>query len=109
MQRELPLRLGERHNDHTYSVLQILLIENNPAADKIRAALAAAGSGSFDVEWVRQLSEGLARLSKEELTLSYSSCPCPIVAVLRRSTSCSASRPTSRFWSSATVTKPWRK
>src|SRR5882672_2022219 len=65
MQRELPLRLDERHNDHTDSVLQILLIENNPAAaDKIRAALAAAGSASFDVEWVRQLSEGLARLTK---------------------------------------------
>jgi len=44
---------------------KILLIENDPAlADKIRAALAAAGSGSFDVEWVRQLSRGLARLSK---------------------------------------------
>src|SRR6266567_4356027 len=44
---------------------KILLIENDPAlADKIRAALAAAGSGSFDVEWVRQLSEGLARLTK---------------------------------------------
>ena len=44
---------------------KILLIENDPAAaDKIRAALAAAGSGSFVVEWVRQLSEGLERLSK---------------------------------------------
>src|SRR6202521_2311747 len=44
---------------------KILLIQNDPAAaDRIRAALAAAGSGSFDVEWVRQLSEGLARLSK---------------------------------------------
>jgi diguanylate cyclase (GGDEF)-like protein/PAS domain S-box-containing protein len=44
---------------------KILLIENDPAAaDKIRAALAAAGSGSFDVEWVRQLSKGLARLTK---------------------------------------------
>jgi diguanylate cyclase (GGDEF)-like protein/PAS domain S-box-containing protein len=43
---------------------KILLIENDPAvADKIRAALAAADSGSFDVEWVRQLSEGLERLS----------------------------------------------
>ena len=43
----------------------ILLIENDPAAaDKIRTALAAAGGGSFDVEWVRQLSEGLERLSK---------------------------------------------
>jgi hypothetical protein len=39
-------------------ILQILLIENDPAvADKIRAALAAADSGSFDVEWVHQLSE----------------------------------------------------
>src|ERR1700675_4019244 len=44
---------------------KILLIEDDPAAaDKIRAAVAAAGSGSFDVEWVRQLSQGLARLSK---------------------------------------------
>src|SRR5580700_1536710 len=44
---------------------KILLIQNNPAAaDKIRAALAAAGSGSFDVEWVRQLSEGQARLAR---------------------------------------------
>src|ERR1700674_1250560 len=44
---------------------KILLIQNDPAAaDRIRAALTAAGSGSFDVEWVRQLSEGLARLSK---------------------------------------------
>jgi diguanylate cyclase (GGDEF)-like protein/PAS domain S-box-containing protein len=44
---------------------KILLIEDDPAAaDEIRASLAAAGSGSFDVEWVRQLSEGLARLSK---------------------------------------------
>jgi DNA-binding response OmpR family regulator len=45
---------------------KILLIENDPAAAKeIRAALAASGSGSFDVEWVRRLSEGLARLSKK--------------------------------------------
>src|ERR1700676_2414065 len=45
---------------------KILLIQNEPAAaDKIRAALAAAGSGSFDVEWVRNLSEVLARLSKQ--------------------------------------------
>ena len=44
---------------------KILLIESDPvAANEIRAALAAAGSGSFDVEWVRQLSEGLERLSK---------------------------------------------
>jgi diguanylate cyclase (GGDEF)-like protein/PAS domain S-box-containing protein len=45
---------------------KILLIENDPAvADKIRAALATADSDSFDVEWVRQLSEGLERLSKK--------------------------------------------
>src|ERR1700730_15279274 len=44
---------------------KILLIESDPvAADEIRAALAAAGGGSFDVECVRQLAEGLARLSK---------------------------------------------
>ena len=44
---------------------KILLIESDPAAaDAIRAALTAAGSGSFDVQWVRQLSEGLERLSK---------------------------------------------
>jgi diguanylate cyclase (GGDEF)-like protein/PAS domain S-box-containing protein len=45
---------------------KILLIENGPAAaNAIRAALAAPSSGSFDVEWVRQLSEGLERLSKK--------------------------------------------
>ena len=45
--------------------LKILLVESDPiAADKIRAALAVAGSISFEVEWVRQLSDGLARLSK---------------------------------------------
>src|SRR5216684_5797504 len=44
---------------------KILLIESDPvAAKEIRAALAAATSGSFDVEWARQLSEGLERLSK---------------------------------------------
>jgi diguanylate cyclase (GGDEF)-like protein/PAS domain S-box-containing protein len=51
----------------TESILppKILLIENDPAgADRICAALADTSSGSFDVEWVRQLSEGLARLSK---------------------------------------------
>ena len=45
---------------------KILLIENNPvSANAIRAALAGAGSGSFDLEWVRQLSEGLARLGEK--------------------------------------------
>jgi CheY-like chemotaxis protein len=47
---------------------KILQIENDPAtADQIRAALAGAGNGSFDVEWVCQLSVGLARLSKKEI------------------------------------------
>src|ERR1700736_6162473 len=45
---------------------KILLIDNDPAAaDRILAALAATGSGSFDVEWVLQLSGGLERLSKK--------------------------------------------
>src|SRR5437660_4498637 len=44
---------------------KILLIENDPtAANEIRAALALASGGFFEVEWVRQLSEGLARLAK---------------------------------------------
>jgi diguanylate cyclase (GGDEF)-like protein/PAS domain S-box-containing protein len=44
---------------------KVLLIENDPAgADKIHAALAGTTSGWFDVEWVRELSEGLARLNK---------------------------------------------
>src|SRR6202158_1538744 len=44
---------------------KILLVENDPsAAEKIRAALEAAGSGSFELEWVRQLSEGIGCLSK---------------------------------------------
>src|SRR5580704_15026754 len=45
---------------------KILLIENDPAAaTRIRTALATTGCGSFDVEWVRQLSDGLARLDKK--------------------------------------------
>jgi diguanylate cyclase (GGDEF)-like protein/PAS domain S-box-containing protein len=44
---------------------KILLIENHrAAADKIRETLGAAGAGSFDVEWVRELSEGLESLGK---------------------------------------------
>ncbi len=47
------------------TVPKILLIESHRAdADKIRAALAAPGTGSFDVNWVRELSEGLECLSK---------------------------------------------
>jgi diguanylate cyclase (GGDEF)-like protein/PAS domain S-box-containing protein len=45
---------------------KILLIESDPvAADEIRAALGAPGGGSFDVEWVRQLSEGIEHLNKK--------------------------------------------
>src|SRR6202795_484724 len=44
---------------------KILLVENDPAAaDKVCTARAAAGGGSFDVEWVRQLSDGVTRLNK---------------------------------------------
>ena len=51
------------HND---ACLTILLIQDNPAvAGQIGAALAAADAGSFEVEWVRQLSQGLERLSKK--------------------------------------------
>jgi DNA-binding response OmpR family regulator len=46
--------------------LKILLVENDPAVgNEIRAALAMPESGSFEVEWVRQLSEGLASLAKK--------------------------------------------
>src|SRR5882672_10292520 len=42
---------------------KILLIENDPAsANAIQAALADSTTGPFDVDWVRQLSEGLAHL-----------------------------------------------
>ena len=45
---------------------KILLIENDPGcANAIRGALAAADTGSFEVEWVRRLSEGLEHLSKK--------------------------------------------
>jgi diguanylate cyclase (GGDEF)-like protein/PAS domain S-box-containing protein len=46
--------------------LKILLIENDPAAaNEIRTALTVVGGSSFDVEWVRQLSDGLERLGKK--------------------------------------------
>jgi diguanylate cyclase (GGDEF)-like protein/PAS domain S-box-containing protein len=48
--------------------LKILLIQNDPAAaEEIRLALTVAGAGSFDVEWVHQLSEGLQLLKKEKI------------------------------------------
>jgi len=50
----------------TTSFPKILLIQNDPAsAGEICAALVAADSGSFEVEWVRQLSEGLERITKK--------------------------------------------
>jgi diguanylate cyclase (GGDEF)-like protein/PAS domain S-box-containing protein len=46
---------------------KLLLVDNDPAvAERIRMALAS--SGSFDVEWVRQLSVGLDRLGKKGIT-----------------------------------------
>jgi diguanylate cyclase (GGDEF)-like protein/PAS domain S-box-containing protein len=47
---------------------KILLIENDPAvAETIREALVAVDRGSFVLEWVQQLSDGLTRLSKKEI------------------------------------------
>jgi diguanylate cyclase (GGDEF)-like protein/PAS domain S-box-containing protein len=46
--------------------LKILLIENDSAAaTEIRAALTAGGGVPFEVEWVRQLSDGLERLNEK--------------------------------------------
>jgi diguanylate cyclase (GGDEF)-like protein/PAS domain S-box-containing protein len=51
---------------HNNGCLTILLLQNNPAvAGQIGVALAASDAGSFEVEWVRQLSRGLERLSKK--------------------------------------------
>ncbi len=48
---------------------QILLIESDPvAASNIRNALAAAGGELLEVEWVRQLSEGLERLARKGIS-----------------------------------------
>src|SRR5271166_3939163 len=44
-------------------VRKILLVENEPAvADAIQATLADSRTSSFGVEWVRRLSDGVARL-----------------------------------------------
>jgi len=46
----------------------ILLIDNDAAAAyDVRAEIAAAGGDSFDVEWVRQLSDGIACLGKKRI------------------------------------------
>jgi diguanylate cyclase (GGDEF)-like protein/PAS domain S-box-containing protein len=45
---------------------KILLIQNDPdGANSICGALSSSSGGSFEVEWVRQLSEGLERLMKQ--------------------------------------------
>jgi diguanylate cyclase (GGDEF)-like protein/PAS domain S-box-containing protein len=49
------------------ATLNVLLITNDPTvAEIICTSLAAAGSGSFQVKWVRRLSEGLGHLRKAE-------------------------------------------
>ena len=55
-----------RHKMTTSSLPpKILLIENDTAAaSRIRAALDENGSGPFDLEWVRQLSDGLGRVQE---------------------------------------------
>jgi diguanylate cyclase (GGDEF)-like protein/PAS domain S-box-containing protein len=51
---------------HNRECLTILLIQNDPAAaGRIGVALAAGDAGSFEVEWLRQLSHGIERLSKK--------------------------------------------
>ena len=55
----------------TKSVLssKVLLIDNHPGvAETIRAALAAPNSGSFEMECVSQLSEGLERLCQKGIS-----------------------------------------
>jgi diguanylate cyclase (GGDEF)-like protein/PAS domain S-box-containing protein len=48
-----------------YPPAKILLIENDPAvAGEIHRALAASVTGSFKVEWVRQLSDALSLVAK---------------------------------------------
>ncbi|HEY4948978.1 MAG TPA: EAL domain-containing protein [Candidatus Acidoferrales bacterium] len=48
---------------------KILLIQNDAAtAETIRTALAASTAGSFELEWVHQLSEGLARLNDKGIS-----------------------------------------
>jgi two-component system sensor histidine kinase UhpB len=52
------------------SPIKLLLIEDNPGdARLIREMLAEAETGSFALEWVPRLSEGLERLKKGEIDL----------------------------------------
>src|ERR1700693_943560 len=63
--RTFALRLDVTNNNHAYPTPRILLVENDPdAAHGIRSALAATVDGSFDVEWVRKLSESLTRMNQ---------------------------------------------
>jgi len=58
--------------------LRILLIENDSAvADAIQRALTDAHPCAFDVEWVGQLSEGLARLGKKGIAAVLLNLPLP--------------------------------
>lgn len=51
---------------HNGACLAILLVQDDPAsAGRIGVALAAGDAGSFEVEWVRRLSQGLDRLSRK--------------------------------------------
>jgi diguanylate cyclase (GGDEF)-like protein/PAS domain S-box-containing protein len=71
---------SQEHVSNTAMSPRILLIGNDPvAAEAVRVALAGVDGGSFDLEWVHQLSEGLECLSKKviaavllELSLSDS-------------------------------------
>src|SRR2546430_11251834 len=50
--------------------IKLLLISNDPAeAGVIKHVLADAGDDSFEVEWVTQLSQGLERLTNEDVEL----------------------------------------
>ena len=51
-------------NMNTVANNVLLIADDSADAARIQGALAESGSGSFKVEWVRQLTDGLARLSK---------------------------------------------
>src|SRR5580658_5852074 len=52
----------------TALIAKILLIENDAAtAEKIREALATSTAGTFELEWVHELSEGLGRLHDNKI------------------------------------------
>ena len=56
--------VGKKRMEH-----HVLLIEGDPAiASVVQEALAGAREGSFVVEWVKQLADGLESLKKEIIT-----------------------------------------